>query len=405
MAKERLGLINGPDWYNTPLEELHFEWSPEEKIELERYCEKIHENIAQDEMTPLERYWATIHGKEKDRLFVITRALHSYASKTLDSNAGAIKPRDIYNYPKLHIKEQLALTAKFGFDWVGPYPVSYTEECWGGQAELGEITHPQMVEGMHPVKTMEDLEGIEVPDPKKDGLYPGYLWAYYEMKKILIEYELYDKIVFYSSVSPDQVSVAWLGLMKMSEFMLATKREPELAKRCVELADEWILRFSRALKETGAHGIWCCYGPGIFQLEGNEWMADHYAKTNKLTTDPDFPGYYGVGLPADLLWLDTLVEKGAMGPGGYSGWAASSEIPYKKLIDGAKQYDLFASTAPPLKLVMQGPISEIEADVKQRCEYAKTHPKAAIGVYSIDYAAPQHHVLAATEACKKFGKF
>lgn len=405
MAKAKLGLENGPEWYGKPLNQLHFEWSTEEKLELERYCEKIHKTIAQDEMTPLERYWATINGKEKDRLLVITRALHSYASKTLDSNANAIKPRDIYNHPKLHVKEQLALTAKFGFDWVGPYPVSYTEACWGGKATLGEYTHPQMMEGMHPVKTIEDLEGIKVPDPKKDGLYPGYLWAYHEMKKILVEYELYDKIVFYSSVSPDTVSVAYLGLMNLNDFILATQRNPELAKKCVDLADQWFIKFSQALKETGARGIWCCYGPGMFKLKGNEWMADHYAKTCRAVVDPKFPGYFGVGLPADLFWLDTLMEKGVMGPGGYSGWATSGEIDYKKLIDSAKKYDIFTATAAVPKLVMTGPIAAFEEDIKQRCEYAKTHPKAAVGVYSIDFATPQHHVEAAVNACKKYGKF
>jgi len=54
---------------------------------------------------------------------------------------------------------------------------------------------------------------------------------------------------------------------------------------------------------------------------------------------------------------------------------------------------------------MTGPLSTVEEDIKRRCEYAKTHPKAATGVYSIDFATPQHHVEAAVVACKRYGKF
>ena len=42
MAKTReIGLEGAPDWYGTPLDELPFEWSPDEKLEIERYCVKI----------------------------------------------------------------------------------------------------------------------------------------------------------------------------------------------------------------------------------------------------------------------------------------------------------------------------------------------------------------------------
>jgi len=65
MAKERVRMENAPEWYNTPLDQLDFHWSHDEKVELERYCEKIHKNIAEEEMTPRERFRATLEGKEE----------------------------------------------------------------------------------------------------------------------------------------------------------------------------------------------------------------------------------------------------------------------------------------------------------------------------------------------------
>ena len=45
--------------------ELEFEWSPEEKLELERYCEKILKNVAEGEMTPRQRFEATMEGRAR----------------------------------------------------------------------------------------------------------------------------------------------------------------------------------------------------------------------------------------------------------------------------------------------------------------------------------------------------
>ncbi|MCL4554308.1 MAG: hypothetical protein M1565_04130, partial [Actinobacteria bacterium] len=66
MATPRLKLgtmENAPDWYGKSLDELDFEWSTEEELELERYCEKIIKNAEEEEMTPLQRYDATWAGK------------------------------------------------------------------------------------------------------------------------------------------------------------------------------------------------------------------------------------------------------------------------------------------------------------------------------------------------------
>ena len=67
MAKPELKLgkmENGPDWYGTPLDKLHFEWSKEEELMIERFCNKILENCEEEEMTPLERFEATWEGTE-----------------------------------------------------------------------------------------------------------------------------------------------------------------------------------------------------------------------------------------------------------------------------------------------------------------------------------------------------
>jgi hypothetical protein len=118
MWKGRKPIDPAPYWYNTPIEELDFEWTTEEKLEIERYGEKILKNIeVEGGMTPLERWEATVWGKDKDRQLMITPFNSVYIAKTLDSAADAIKPIDVYQYPKLWVKAHLASIARFGLDY------------------------------------------------------------------------------------------------------------------------------------------------------------------------------------------------------------------------------------------------------------------------------------------------
>ena len=99
------------------------------------------------------------------------------------------------------------------------------------------------------------MEGLEVPDPYKHGLYPGYLWAIRELKRIFVEYDLDDKMPLAASCCPDSVSVAMLGMTSITGFMILSRKDPELCKRCVELADEFLLNYLKAVFKMGAHAI------------------------------------------------------------------------------------------------------------------------------------------------------
>jgi len=77
MTEEKeIRMVGAPEWYGTPLDELDFQWSHEEKLEIERYCEKIHKNLAEEEMTPKERFEATLAGKPRDRLWMEVKTMN-----------------------------------------------------------------------------------------------------------------------------------------------------------------------------------------------------------------------------------------------------------------------------------------------------------------------------------------
>jgi uroporphyrinogen-III decarboxylase len=404
MNMARVRMEGAPDWYDTPFDKLHFEWSHDEKVEIERYCEKIHKNIAEEGgMTPRQRFKATLAGKEKDRQFIFSLPLNVYAVRTLDGFADALKPRDVYKNPKLLVKAHLAFVARFKADMCFPYTLAYTEDLWGGKAKLIDYGNPVMV-GDPPIKTMKDLEGLKGPDPYKDGLYPGYLWAIREFSRILKQYDLDDKLELHVSTCPDSVAIAMLGMMGISKFMVATRKDPELCKKCVDLADEFYLKYCQAVIDLGAHSMWVCFGVGWLPIKGNEWTLDHHEKTCKIL-GPQIPSVLTASVPADLQWFPLMMAKGLMGPKGFVGWCSGQDIDYKQLIDKAKEHNIFCACLHSDKILIDGPASAIEEDIAKRCEYGKKHPMFAASVGAIDYWTPPAHVDAAMAACKKHGKY
>ena len=92
MWKGRKPIDPAPYWYNTPIEDLDFEWSREDKQEIERYCTKILKNIEEEGgMTPLERFQACFWGKDKDRMCFGLMGGNVYAARTLDGFADSVK--------------------------------------------------------------------------------------------------------------------------------------------------------------------------------------------------------------------------------------------------------------------------------------------------------------------------
>ena len=241
--KGRKPILPTPYWYNTPIEDLDFEWSPEEKLQIERHCEKILRNIEEEGgMTPLERFNAAMFGGDKDRVCVSVFGSNTYPVRVLDGFGGSLKPIDLYNHPKLWALAHLAFIARFGQDIGSWHAVNYGEDLWGGQSRMIEFGNPIM-EGEPPIKTMEDLEGIVVPDPLKDGLYPGYLWAYGETRRIFDEYKIPHPL--WGSICVGVTLTPQMCMLGMEGFSRALRRDKELVKKCCDLALEWLIKYGK----------------------------------------------------------------------------------------------------------------------------------------------------------------
>lgn len=414
VLKEARTKINGgimedaPDWYDMPLEQLDFQWTPEEKLEIERYCEKIHKNISQEEMTPCQRLQALIEGKPKDRQFVHFLSSTVHNTRVYDGGSDIIKISDIERNPKLWVKAHLFPLARFGSDNVFLHPMSYTEEIWGGRARMIEMGQPIQVEPA--IKTMADLENTEVPDPRSAGLFPGFLWAVREIRRIFDEYDLTGVVPLLGGMGPLLDGVVSLGMTGIGQFLILVRKNPELCQRATDLALEWNKRLAKEMHELCQPDWWQqCAFTGTFPLRANEWLADVYLDFVKFLKElaPERHLQFGYSsLPSYTEWMDFLQEKGAVGPDGFDGGFTGNE-PWDKLIkmiDYHKEHGLYFTGSLPDEILSKGPISAIDDIVKELCEYSKSSPKYAVAILS-DFWTPPEHWSVAMAAAKKYGKY
>ncbi len=402
---------NAPEWYGKPFEEQHFEWSREEERILERFCERILANCEEEEMTPLQRYEATWQGKEKDRLHIELKYFGPIATRTLDCYADALKPGDVYKRPKLHVMAHLAFAAKYKLDIINVSPICYTEELWGADGRMIDYGTPQQVGGP-PITTMEDLDRVETADPKKHGLYPGFLWAVKEMQRIMAKYGVDKVMPVEVAFCADPLGTTFLGMTGFSQGTVMMKKNPELFKACMERATEWSIKWGSAVKELNPNGFYMCSFMGAFpphvKKVDNSWIADLNKKIGEaIIAAPGHTPYmwHTIGAPGFERWMKLYSERGAVGPGSFGGWYIGHEQPVEDCYAFAREKDLYCALSIDEKLSIDGDFEGVKEWLKPRCAEAKKYPKHGIALGPLDYWTPQPYIEKTMEITKEMGKF
>ncbi|MBN1317890.1 MAG: hypothetical protein JXA42_20565 [Anaerolineales bacterium] len=408
----KIGKIeNAPDWVGKSLDELDFEWSKEEELMLERYCEKIIKNSEEEDMTPMERYQATWDKKDKDRLHIEVKYNVPYAVRTLDSWADAIKPGDMYKWPKLHVMCHLATAARFKLDIINVYVIYYTEGLWGGDARLIDYGTPQLV-GDPPIKTMEDLEAVAVPDPKKHGLYPGYLWTLKELRRVMKKYGADKVLPVEYSFCGDPLGNVFLAMTGFAEGVVMVAKQPELFRACMEKMTEWTIKFGHAVKETDPDGMYICTFMGAFPPKmgkkvDNTFIMDLMAKIGReMAAGEENPRLWHTGGANGWeQWMELYYDRGAMGPGSFNGWWIGPELDYNRVFEYFREKDLYCGCSIDDHIVLDGDLEAMEAQLAPRLKIAKQYPKHCCCLGVIDYWTPQPVFEELMNMAKRLGRF
>ncbi len=404
----KIGKMEGaPPWYGTPFDKLDFEWTKEEKLELERYCEKINKNITEEDMTPRQRFVATMQGKPKDRLHFEIKYNMPFGTRVLDNHSDAVKPGDIYKWPKLHVKAHLCTAARHKIDIMNMYVITYGENFWGADARMMDYGTP-MILGEPPIKSMKDIEGIEVPDPFKHSLYPGYLWAAKEIIRITKEYK--TDLPFELSYCGGPMGTVTMSniMMSMPNWMKAVRKEPELAKATFDLSSQWSIKFGRACKSLHPDGCYLCDTTGSTPVATTEWIMPFYTMIGEGVRqgDKNFYQWHTTGSPGWMPWMPLYVKYKAVGPSSYNGWWIGPDMPFRDVYKFSAEHNLYCGCSVLDTKMLEGDPT-IEDDIKQRCECAKEfksqHAMQALGV--LDYWTPPENFDRCIAWVKKYGKY
>jgi hypothetical protein len=310
-------LENAPVWWPNFVAP---NFTEQYQLEIERYCKKILENVtAEKGMTPWERWKATVAGEIPDRPMVHMFVDPVAVSRVLDCWSYSLKPGfDLYNYPELFLKANLAWMARFNYDIMNVYTlwgaISMIE--WGGnaKAKLCPSMMPAMLEP--PVKTEADLDKIHQPDITRDGFLPPSIWTLRKIKEFMNKYGVSSvmPLMGYIEFAPYDPSI----LLGIRNGLATVKRAPALAHKCAEILTKFNVDYDKAMQEAGAD-LTCSSGElGVAGLEKAKEFDKYYLKIANEGGPKHLFADSGLGVSS----LEFRCKSGSYGP---TGWFATAD--------------------------------------------------------------------------------
>jgi uroporphyrinogen decarboxylase len=189
-------------------------------------------------MTPLERVRAAYSLSEPDRVPVFPMV--SYGSGT----PLGYSTWEYCHDAKKMVKSQLHFQERFGPDFVTSFvDVWVFAEAVGVKLDFQENKNPEPIE--YPVKSLEDVERLHVPDPRRDGRLPIIVQGIE-----LLRSKTRGKVPIYSGgQGPFSLAAEIRGLVTFLRDLYVNR---ELALKLIEFCTEYMLEMGKAEAEVGA---------------------------------------------------------------------------------------------------------------------------------------------------------
>ena len=397
-ANPRLGIVeNAPRWwpdFKPP------EFGEHESLEIERYCKKIVENVSKEKgMTPWERWKTTTAGEIPDRPMVHMFIDPIAVSRVLDCWSYSLEPGyDLYNYPELFVKANLAWVARFNYDLPCVYSlwaaISMVE--WGGvsKAKLMPRMMPSMIDP--PVKTEADLDRIHMPDITRDGFLPPSIWAIRKVKEFMNKYGVSDvmPLTGFTEFVPYMPAV----LLGMKGGLAAIKRTPEFTHKIAEILTPFNIEYNKVMQEAGADITISAGESGVAGLEKAKEFDKYYLKIAKESGPNNLFADSGMGVST----LELRCQTGSYGPTGWLATADNAPLDLQKRL--ATEYKRIFGVLPinAPELTPGRDPKKLEEKMKQ-CIKTCAGPGFFISVH-LDYYATQECLDTFVRTPKEYGR-
>ncbi len=353
------------------------------------------------EMGPVEYFKAVIRGEKLERVPVCAWSLGHNAKILGYKTLG-----ELYEYPKVWFQaNKVAMemyqhyTPPMVFSGFGPLMV----EAWG--SKFMYPYHPKMgsvIVSDPVVKTPEDVEKLEVPDPAP------YMDPVYECVEMSLEQDWYPLVFMMGGWI---TSVAF-SMAEPETTMFWIIKEPELVHKMLELSTEYGIRVAELLVEKFGADTWI---PGDANPTDSNTLidADTFAKFTLPPAKKLHQKILDMGLP--FWWTHWCsehkltiqaghVEKIPMGDPGVI--LFGPEVPIEQQVERwGNKYVILGNVDPPS--MMTQPFEEVVELCRKNLEVGM---KASRGYMlscgcELPPPTPPANVFAMTKAAREFGRY
>jgi uroporphyrinogen decarboxylase len=353
------------------------------------------------EMSPVEGFRAVIRGEKPDRVPVCAMSLGHNAKIMGYKTLG-----EIYEYPKVWTKCHEAAMEMYQFytpplALVGMGPLMMG--AWGSkfmypyEPKMGSIT---LIEPA--VKTPEDVDKLEVPDPAP------YMAPLYETIELSLERGWYPLAV----IQGGWISAAGYSITEPETMLFWIIKAPDLVHKCLDLSAEYGIRQIELLvKKFGAES-WIPWDAN--PTDSNVLVdADTFAKfplpraikLHKRALEMGVPMWFTHWCSEHKLTIKAgHFEKLPMGKPGIISFGP--EVPVEFQVERwGKRHVILGNLDPPS--VMTRPFDEVLELCRKNIEAGMNSPKGYMLACGCELPppAPPANVYAMTKAAREYGRY
>ncbi|MBC7121267.1 MAG: uroporphyrinogen decarboxylase family protein [Candidatus Methanosuratus sp.] len=354
----------------------------------------------QDRMSSTERMGAVLMGQKPDRVPVNPFIL-GFAAKICNLPLG-----DLYTDPKKCFRTQLLCAEMYGYDATPMYAyASYGAWEFGGEIgmpyEEGQSA-PYVIK--HPVETPEDVDKLEVPDPKTAGSIPVSMGV----GKLCYEHGM--PVVFQSG---EVLSPAAM-IAEPSRLLSWMIRKPEVVHKLNKKIAEYFVAVAEYF--TSTFGADKCMSFAGGPVESNKLInANQFAEFVYPYMKEIHSKVLGMGVPIilehpcsdqnkNLPYYQKLREE--LGWKGKYIWVFGPETPLERQIEIFGKHDVLMGNVDPPSFQFKD-FDEIVALCKDNIERGIKNPSGYIlGVgCELPPLAPPINVYAIMKAAREYGSY
>lgn len=368
------------------IQELDF--SADERIQIENYIKRIDEIIAKEEMTPLERFRTAEKHKEPD---IVPTHLCS-----MEHNSRAIGAtiKQILTDSKKAILADLAILPKYG----GDITHAYADPHIIGPEEVGtKIVYPEdgtAILKEFPIKTLKDVEKLEIPDPYADGKLPMVLQIInFLHEKIGNEIPIWQHLC-----GPLAYAGNLRGYTSLLKDMIIN---PELVHALMKFSTELTITITKAVMEAGAVAIpWDAMAASEYIGRKNYLEFVYPYQRKAMTNLPPPYAYLGI----DGLVHKIIEEYAGTGARGIciERWRSNDDlVNFKRRL--CNKTTLYA--IPIITDFMTLTPTEIEEKVKENIKILAPNGGYICGAGVVPIDCPEEKIKAFMVAAKKYGRY